>query len=86
MKIDVEGTEADIFAFGRETLNVIKPDIICEVIRSARQIDLYDQILESSSYQKYLITDEGLKRFDKIKPDMRYKDWFFTTKSVGKIP
>ena len=63
-----------------ETLRVIKPDIICEVLPSARQFDIYDQILDNYSYHKYLITDVGLKRFDQIKPDMRFKDWFFTTK------
>lgn len=81
IKIDVEGTEVDIFLHGSETLRVIKPDIICEVLPSARQFDIYDQILDKYSYHKYLITDVGLKRFDQIKPDMRFKDWFFTTKN-----
>jgi len=86
IKIDVEGTEVDIFTHGRDTLNVIKPDIICEVLQGARGVDIYDQILESCSYRKFLITDKGLKEFDKIKPDVRYKDWFFTTKSDFEFP
>jgi len=81
IKIDVEGTEVDIFLHGRETLKIIKPDIICEVLPDARQFNLYDQILDDCSYHKYLITNEGLKRFDKIKPDMYFKDWFFTTEN-----
>ncbi len=81
IKIDVENTEADIFKYGCDTLAIIKPDIICEVIPSARQIEIYDKILEDCSYRKYLITNNGLKRFDKIKPDIRYKDWFFTAKN-----
>ena len=81
IKIDVEGTEVDIFLHGSETLRLIKPDIICEVLPSARQFDIYDQILDDYSYGKYLITNEGFKRFDRIKPDMRFKDWFFTTKN-----
>lgn len=81
IKIDVEGTEIDIFTHGRQTLNIIKPDIICEILPEAKGVDIYDQILESSSYQKYLITSEGLKRFHKIKPHVQFKDWFFTTKN-----
>ena len=81
IKIDVEGTEVDIFLHARETLRIIKPDIICEVLPGARQFDIYDQILDDYSYRKYLITNEGLKSFDRIKPDMRFKDWFFTTKN-----
>lgn len=83
IKIDVEGTEIDIFFHGRETLSVIKPDIICEVLPGAREFCLYDQILDDCSYRKYLITNEGLKRFDQIKPDMRFKDWFFTAKIIN---
>lgn len=81
IKIDVEGTEVDIFTHGCKTLDMIKPDIICEVLTFGRQIDLYDQILKDYSYRKYLITNEGLKEFDKIKPDVRFKDWFFTIKN-----
>lgn len=81
MKIDVEGTEVDIFLHGRETLRTLKPDIICEVLPGARQFDCYDQILDDCGYRKYLITHKGLKCFDKIKPDMHFKDWFFTTKN-----
>lgn len=81
IKIDVEGTEVDIFSHGRETLSVIKPDIICEVLPGARQVDLYDEILADCSYRKYLITNDGLESFGKIKPDTRYLDWFFTTRN-----
>jgi FkbM family methyltransferase len=84
IKIDVEGTENDIFSHGLKTLEVIKPDIICEVLRSAKQYENYDEILDNLSYYKYL--DEGFKRFDKIKPDLHFKDWFFTTKSNFNIP
>lgn len=85
IKIDVESTEIDIFVFGRETLSKIKPDIICEVLPGARQTYLYDQILKDYSYWKYLITDEGLKKFDKIEPNKRYKDWFFTARENFNI-
>lgn len=81
IKVDVEETEADIFKFGRDTLLIIKPDIICEVIPKAKEIEIYDKILTDCSYQKYLITDKGLKKLDKIKPDIRYKDWLFTSKN-----
>ena len=74
-----EGTEVDIFSYGRETLGKIKPDILCEVLPSSRQVDAYEQILDGFSYQKYQITNAGLIRRDKITPDLQYKDWFFTT-------
>jgi len=81
IKIDVEGTEVDIFASGRQTLRAIKPDIICEVLPGARQIASYDQILDDYSYHKYLITNNGLKKFDVINPHDCFRDWLFTTKN-----
>lgn len=78
IKIDVEGTEVDIFAYGCKTLETIKPDIICEVLCSSREYENYDQLLDNYSYFKYLITERGLVEFNKIVPNEYYKDWFFT--------
>ena len=78
IKIDVEGTEIDIFSNASETLKMIKPNFICEVLPGARNFENYDKILGDYSYRKYLITDIGLKKFDRIRPDIRFKDWFFT--------
>lgn len=78
IKIDVEGTEIDIFSHGHKTLSMIKPHIICEVLPNARDIDHYDKILNDCSYNKYLITDKGLTKFNSIKSDIRFKDWYFT--------
>jgi len=85
MKIDVEGTEIDIFTHGRDTLRLIKPDIVCEVLPDARLYNLYDQILDDNFYKKYLITDQGLKYYDKIRPHIHFKDWFFTTEDNFSI-
>src|SRR5699024_11400044 len=32
VKIDVEGGESDVFAHGREFLDTLRPDILCEVL------------------------------------------------------
>jgi FkbM family methyltransferase len=85
IKIDVEGTEVDIFANGRETLRRIQPDIISEVLPSARQIERYDRILDDHGYHKYLITESGFERADTIQPHRRYRDWFFTASSWSVI-
>lgn len=81
VKIDVEGTEIDIFENGKQTLSLIRPDFICEVLPSARRFDDYDAIFDQFSYFKYLITDQGLRKHDKITPDLRFKDWLFTTRT-----
>lgn len=77
LKIDVEGTEVDIFENGKETLTKLKPVIVCEVLMRARNYEVYDKILTDLSYRKFLITSEGLEEFDSIVPNRKYKDWFF---------
>jgi hypothetical protein len=81
IKIDVEGTEVDIFTEGLKTLKNIGPNIICEVLPEAKEYLIYDNLLESNGYNKYLITDCGLKKFDRIVPHKLFKDWLFTKES-----
>jgi len=51
--------------------------MICEVLMGARNYEVYDKILSDLSYRKFLITAEGLKEYDRIVPNTKYKDWFF---------
>jgi FkbM family methyltransferase len=83
IKIDVEGTEFDIFDNAEKTLKVIKPDFICEVLPIAKKFEVYDKILDDYGYQKYLITDTGLVKQDRIKPDLHFKDWYFTRNNLN---
>ncbi|WP_319777881.1 FkbM family methyltransferase [Maridesulfovibrio sp.] len=76
-KIDVEGTEVDIFENGKETLEKIRPVMVCEVLMRARDYERYDKILDDFSYRKFLITAEGLEEYEHIVPNPKYKDWFF---------
>lgn len=78
VKIDVEGNEASIFANGRETLTTTGPDIICEVLPTAKDLEQYDRLLSRCAYNKFLITDTGLSQQSKIDPHKRFKDWFLT--------
>jgi FkbM family methyltransferase len=77
IKIDVEGTENDIFENSHLTLKLIRPLIICEVLTIGKNIANYDEILTSYSYDKYLISDQGLIFKEQIIPSTQFKDWLF---------
>lgn len=89
VKIDVEGTEVDIFRHGIRTLDEVRPCFICEVLPVARDLAAYDAILDQYSYSKFLITADGLKQHAQIKAHPRFKDWFFVAENasfeVGRI-
>lgn len=63
---------------GMQTLAKSAPDFVCEVLERARDYEEYDGILSDFSYSKYLITDKGLKKADKIVPHSDFRDWFLT--------
>ena len=77
IKIDVEGTEIDIFENSHDSLEKIRPTIICEVLTIGSKIDQYDQILKKYNYDKYLICENNLIKKEKIIADNTYKDWLF---------
>lgn len=83
IKIDTEGTEVDIFINGLKSLELFRPDIICEIL-SFSNYSKIDSILSLFNYSRYLITDRGLLLCDVLKPSAKFKDWYFTTKYLNK--
>jgi len=85
MKIDVEGTEADIFEHGREFMGKLRPDIICEVLPHSTSAATIMDVLGPLGYSYYLIGESGLTRREQIVPDDRYRDWFFSTRDEQEL-
>lgn len=75
VKIDVEGTEVDIFDQGQRTFEECRPALICEVLPSGRDVARYDALLALWSYRKFLITDCGLRQQAHIEPHLHFRDW-----------
>ena len=82
IKIDVEGTELDIFDNANMTLSKIRPFIFCEVLDLNSNYMLYDTILSQNNYLKYLIMENGIQVHEKIIPNEKYKDWLFCPKEL----
>ena len=80
IKIDVEGTEIDIFKNSFKTLDQIRPTFICEVLPVGRDIDVYNNILQKSNYSTYLITDKGCLYQENIIAHSKFRDWIFIPK------
>lgn len=78
MKIDVEGTEADIFNHGKVFLRTYGPDILCEVLHDRADVNALHEALEPLGYRFYLVRQHDLLRRESISPDVRFRDWLFT--------
>ena len=85
MKIDVEGTENEVFEHGRQFLAAFSPDILCEVLHGVSDPPALTRILESLGYRYYLVRDSGLTPESTIQADRRFRDWFFTLRSPQDI-
>jgi FkbM family methyltransferase len=82
VKLDTETTEPDVLAgFGR-MLAASRPDIICEVLTRA-DVEALTAILQPLHYRFYLLTGDGPQPRERIAPDGRWLNYFFTIGPVG---
>ncbi len=85
IKIDVEGFETEVLEGGRNLLDRIRPDIVCEVLRRAPRISDLEDLMRSFDYRFYHITNDGLVECASIKPKKMERDWFFTVRNPDEI-
>ena len=86
MKVDVEGTEAEILRGGIAFLQRIKPDIVCEVLAGGDGPAL-EEVLAPLGYRTFLIKEAGVSESSHIVPDDRFRDWLFTVRaSLDLLP
>jgi len=81
IKIDVEGFEADVLLGAKDTIEKVKPDIICEILTRANSMDAITKQLRPLGYNFYHVTTNGLKGSETIIPTKHERDWLFTTRS-----
>ena len=81
VKIDVEGTENDIFAQGGEFLARFGPDLVCEILPGISKVEEIEPVLQGLSYRLFNIQPGGLSEASRLLPHPDYHDWLFTRKS-----
>jgi FkbM family methyltransferase len=79
MKVDVEGTELEIFRHGQEFLAAHTPDIVCEVLHGVAVGPELEALLEPHGYRFHRIRGAGLEPAAHIRPDPSVRDWLFST-------
>ena len=79
MKVDVEGTENEIFRHGQAFLAAHTPDIVCEVLHGAADGTELESLLAPHGYRFCRIRPDHLELAVHIEPVARMRDWFFTT-------
>jgi FkbM family methyltransferase len=79
IKLDCEGAEPMILAGLESLLERLRPDLIVEVTE-VTAASLNAMHILSGRYEKYLIGEEGLARFERFEPTPRFRDWFLKAK------
>jgi FkbM family methyltransferase len=85
LKIDVEGTENEIFASGEKFIQACRPDILCEVLPRESAPDEIQAILQRHSYRIYQIQDHRLEEFPRLIPEAKHLDWLLTRKTQEQL-
>ena len=79
IKIDVELHESAVFRGAVNTIEQMKPTIICEILRRSEGIDEIAEMLRGQGYMFYLMTNLGLKPSAEIAPSPVWMNYLFTT-------
>ena len=79
MKVDVEGTENEIFRHGQAFLAAHTPDIVCEVLHGVADGAELEALLAPHGYRFSQIRGARLEPAAHIEPVAAVRDWFFTT-------
>jgi FkbM family methyltransferase len=79
VKVDVEGTENEVFRNAQTFLASFRPEILCEVLEGVGDGPELEKLLSPHGYRFYLVRERDLLPLDRIEPSARFRDWFFTT-------
>jgi len=78
LKVDVEGTENEIFAHGQAFLSAFRPDIVCEVLYGVADGEELERLLAPHGYRFHRIRETDLEPAEHVEPVAAVRDWFFT--------
>lgn len=85
LKIDVESTEGDIFRHADRFLAEWHPDMLCEILPNAPDVEMIGRLLKDLGYQFYKIQNGKLVLQERLAADFDFHDWLFTTKKSGEL-
>ena len=80
VKVDVEGTENEVFRNGQRFLASFRPEILCEVLEGVGDGPDLEKLLSPHGYRFYLVRERDLLLFERIEPSPEFRDWFFTAR------
>lgn len=86
MKVDVEGTEHDVFRHGQRFLSAFRPDILCEVLPEVGHPEELDALLSPHGYRYHLVREADVATAGPLRPHPRYRDWLFTVRGPEELP
>jgi FkbM family methyltransferase len=85
VKVDVEGTENEVFRYGQEFLASFRPAILCEVLEGVAGVAELEDLLAPHGYRFYLVRDADLVPAAHIEPDADFRDWLFTKQGPDEL-
>jgi len=85
VKIDVEGTENEVFRHGQSFLATFRPPILCEVLAGVADPAELGSLLAPHGYRFYLVHEAGLASRPSLEPDPRFRDWLIAPQGADEL-
>jgi FkbM family methyltransferase len=85
VKVDVEGTENEVFRHGQRFLAAFRPPILCEVLAGVADPAELGSLLVPHGFRFYLVQEAGLASRPSLEPDPRFRDWLIAVQSADEL-
>jgi FkbM family methyltransferase len=85
VKIDVEGTEDDVFENATRFLARSHVHILCEVLAGVADEAALNRVLSDAELRAYLVRDSDVYAAASIRANARFRDWLFTRRAPQEL-
>lgn len=75
VKVDVEGTEVELFDGGRASIERLRPRVICEVLASQPDAPILDDLFTKLDYRFATIGPDRIEARERLQPIRGRRDW-----------
>lgn len=85
IKIDVEGTEAEVLASADSWLGTTRPSILCELLDDRAKPEIIHKLLKQYNYHYFSVRSDCLLELSSLSPHGIYRDWLLTPYTSSQL-
>ena len=85
MKLDVETFEWDVLRGGKQTVERLSPEMICEILPRFQHCEELTFWLSTMGYRFFVATGDGFTERPIVVTEEKKRDWVFSQRDIGDL-